>query len=64
MNIEEKDIHMVAEALLEMFGDDAIDRVSGRIEDYRAQNNAEGEKFWFDVSNAISKMVLKRQSND
>ena len=58
--LSQNDIRLVAEALIEMFGDEAPSRATGRAKDY--ESNSDGETFWLDVSEAISQLLYERRS--
>lgn len=63
MIINEKDLQMVAEALVEMFGDEAVNRATERAEEYRKQGNSEGQRFWLDTGEAIKRVLRERHSD-
>jgi len=61
LNINENDIRLVSEALIEMFGDEAVSRAETRAKDY--ESNSDGEKFWLDVSEVMSRLLRERLSD-
>ena len=51
--IGQRELEMVAEALIEMFGDDAPNKAMARATEYQQKGEDDGHEFWIVVAQAI-----------
>ena len=49
----QRELEMVAEAMIEMFGDDAPNKAVSRAAEYRQKGETDGEEFWTTVAQSI-----------
>ena len=54
---------MVAEAMIEMFGDDAPNKATSRAAEYQQKGEDDGREFWTKVARAIHKALDRRSGN-
>jgi hypothetical protein len=59
MGIGQRELEMVADAMIEMFGDDAANKALSRAAEYRQKGEGDGEKFWTTLAQVIRE-VLER----
>ena len=54
MKIGQRELRLVAEALINMFGDEAQDRALEQAEERKAQSESDGAHFWQAVAATIA----------
>ena len=54
--IKDRDITLVAKALIEMFGDDAPSRIDERKAEYEGAGSGEGSEFWGRVAEEVAQI--------
>jgi len=54
--IKDQDITLVAKALIEMFGDDALSRIQERKAEYEQASSKEGSEFWRRVAEEVAQI--------
>ena len=58
--IGQREMEMVADALIEMFGDDAPNKAKLRASEYQQKGEAEGVEFWTRLAQVIQKTLDNR----
>ena len=51
--ISQRELEMVADAMIEMFGDDAPDRALSRAAEYQQKGEDDGHEFWTFLARVI-----------
>ena len=58
--IGQREIEMVAEALIEMFGDDAPNKAKLRASEYQQKGESDGVEFWVRLAEVIQEILDNR----
>ena len=58
--ISQRELEMVAEAMIEMFGDDAPNKAMSRAGEYQQKGEADGQDFWTRLAQVIQDALNRR----
>ena len=58
--ISQRELEMVAEAMIEMFGDDAPNKAMSRAGEYQQKGEADGQDFWTRLGQVIQEALDRR----
>ncbi len=59
--ISQRELEMVAEAMIEMFGDDAPNKAMSRAAEYQQKGEADGQDFWTRLGQVIQEALDRRR---
>ncbi len=61
--ISQRELEMVAEAMIEMFGDDAPNKAMSRALEYQQKGEADGQDFWARLAQVIQDALDRRSGS-
>ena len=62
-SIGQRELEMVADALIEMFGDDAPNKAMSRAAEYQQKGEIDGREFWTRLAQVIREALDRRSGN-
>ncbi len=62
-SIGQRELEMVADALIEMFGDDAASMAMSRAAECQQKGESEGREFWTRLAQVIQEALDRRSGN-